>query len=1045
MPVGHQRINAKRPDPALELLEALAAQFKPIMKQWGFGVNSLIEHEWNPTFAGRNWNAGEVIEIVLRRRDGTFAPYQFLLHVFCHELAHIREMNHSWAFKSVDKQIRSAMWKLRAQKYFGDGFWSSGRSLSQTGYPGSEGDWGADEPTYTCGGANKKQGRWKKRRAASGASTSAGKARGSAVKLGTTGRQTAISLKAGGRVKRKGAFEGEGNVLSADPEMSSKGRRTQAQGAVAARAAAAEARLAREKAEKEEKKPKLELDIDWDEEEGGGVGGWETEDEDKPEVKLEQEEKDWLREDMREWRQRAEGGPSPDRKARGVKRGAEASLSPAPQPRAGPSSSRACASSSASSFAANGKKRASPSSPSAAASSALADLTPEERAWIASDLASSSFSSSSSAGKVKKEESDDEVEIIEPAGGGGKKKMRVCYMPMPVEMGGEGGQKGKGKGKQKAPTPPPSDLDSDALPDPSAVLARSLTHRASPKKAARASSSSAGEGKKKKEKQRAVHFSDFEDDEDEKPGSPSSSPKHKRGPMKYFSTGNDAVDFAKKPKPVVKKRSSSPSAGAAKKKRSTVKEKHRAIRPPSDSEVEAEDAGELEAGAAKGKAKAKDGKKKKKKEPATWQARQKAALAKKHRESDKELIAEIERDEAEEQRAIRRARGMPSGSEGEEEKEGPARKKAKRAVQAPGGGGAGTGKEQKKKAIRPPEDEDGAPAVAGGGKTKKASAPAKGKGKAIRPPSSSSSDDDPRPLARAKGKNKVEVVGLEVRAVFTTASEPIKPFSPPRVASSSKAKAQSKPSPLRPAAAVANLKEEKPSASLPSAFASLPASPSRSKPTPRRQVSKYTDSFNSDCSVASSASSVCAPPPSSGDVLSLSSDEADEVLFTLARQKAFNDRLAVKRRAKAEREKKEEEARRRIERSVGEAQRDAAARGLTPGVTVESPSGKAAGWGKNVFSEDAGPAATSDPRKQLEQLLGVRLGSPTPAAAGPSGQAGRAPVKGKQKKRTAVPFGKSGKVWRCRECEFDNDAAAPVCELCDLGNRNAPLGWFDES
>jgi DNA-dependent metalloprotease WSS1 len=44
---------------ARELLRALAAQVKPIMKAHGFTVNSFEEYEHNKVFAGRNWNNGE--------------------------------------------------------------------------------------------------------------------------------------------------------------------------------------------------------------------------------------------------------------------------------------------------------------------------------------------------------------------------------------------------------------------------------------------------------------------------------------------------------------------------------------------------------------------------------------------------------------------------------------------------------------------------------------------------------------------------------------------------------------------------------------------------------------------------------------------------------------------------------------------------------------------------------------------------------------------------------------------------------------------------
>lgn len=74
----HVRLNAKETNPneyvnfisslpgfdspsqedARQLLRALAAQVKPIMKTHGFTVNSFEEYEFNPVFAGRNWNAG---------------------------------------------------------------------------------------------------------------------------------------------------------------------------------------------------------------------------------------------------------------------------------------------------------------------------------------------------------------------------------------------------------------------------------------------------------------------------------------------------------------------------------------------------------------------------------------------------------------------------------------------------------------------------------------------------------------------------------------------------------------------------------------------------------------------------------------------------------------------------------------------------------------------------------------------------------------------------------------------------------------------------
>jgi hypothetical protein len=48
---------------ARELLRALAAQVKPIMKAHGLVVNSFEEYEFNTVFAGRNWNNGQHISL----------------------------------------------------------------------------------------------------------------------------------------------------------------------------------------------------------------------------------------------------------------------------------------------------------------------------------------------------------------------------------------------------------------------------------------------------------------------------------------------------------------------------------------------------------------------------------------------------------------------------------------------------------------------------------------------------------------------------------------------------------------------------------------------------------------------------------------------------------------------------------------------------------------------------------------------------------------------------------------------------------------------
>jgi len=74
------------------------------------------------------------------------APYQFLIYVMCHELAHIKEMNHAHDFQKINKRIREQVSALRAKGYYGDGFWSAGKSLE---YEGAKVPYGEDAPMFT--------------------------------------------------------------------------------------------------------------------------------------------------------------------------------------------------------------------------------------------------------------------------------------------------------------------------------------------------------------------------------------------------------------------------------------------------------------------------------------------------------------------------------------------------------------------------------------------------------------------------------------------------------------------------------------------------------------------------------------------------------------------------------------------------------------------------------------------------------------------------------------------------------------------------------
>ncbi|KAL1759962.1 WLM domain-containing protein [Schizophyllum commune] len=188
---------------ARQLLLALAAQVRPVMKDHGFAVNSLEEYEHNKVFLGRNWNAGETIELVLRRPDGSFMPTHFIMSTFCHE-----HMNHGPDFQKLWKQLRIEVRRLQDRGYYGDGYWSSGTRLGDSAQIEGQGVASSEYmPEYMCGGAQTRT-----------RPTAIRRRRGPRRPRKTvpslhTGRQTAKKRKAGARVTSKYAFEGEGATL----------------------------------------------------------------------------------------------------------------------------------------------------------------------------------------------------------------------------------------------------------------------------------------------------------------------------------------------------------------------------------------------------------------------------------------------------------------------------------------------------------------------------------------------------------------------------------------------------------------------------------------------------------------------------------------------------------------------------------------------------------------------------------------------------------------------------------------------------------------
>ncbi|QRW18014.1 WLM domain protein [Rhizoctonia solani] len=191
--------NLPSQDDAKALLQALAAQVRPLCKKHGFNVNSFEEYEYNTVFLGRNWNAGETIEIVLRRSDGSFHNIQHLIQVVCHELAHIKHMNHLAGFQQLNAQLCHEVTALRTKGYYGDGMYSSGNRLSDSTEVAGRGlgvtDF--DLPEYMCGGAQDRRRASTLRRAPRG-----------------NGGPKPKRRKAGTRVRSKYAFVGQGNALN---------------------------------------------------------------------------------------------------------------------------------------------------------------------------------------------------------------------------------------------------------------------------------------------------------------------------------------------------------------------------------------------------------------------------------------------------------------------------------------------------------------------------------------------------------------------------------------------------------------------------------------------------------------------------------------------------------------------------------------------------------------------------------------------------------------------------------------------------------------
>ncbi|KAF1837969.1 WLM-domain-containing protein [Decorospora gaudefroyi] len=162
-------INFIRPLPgptsptAETILNRVAAVCYPFMKAHTILVQALEEFPHNPEFVGRNFNAGEVIQLVLRDRNGRWLPQRMVEMVMVHELAHCKQMNHSKAFWKVRDGYAEELRGLWAKGYLGEGLWGRGRALDTGVLQAREGD-AVDIPEHLCGGTyGRRRGKRKRR------------------------------------------------------------------------------------------------------------------------------------------------------------------------------------------------------------------------------------------------------------------------------------------------------------------------------------------------------------------------------------------------------------------------------------------------------------------------------------------------------------------------------------------------------------------------------------------------------------------------------------------------------------------------------------------------------------------------------------------------------------------------------------------------------------------------------------------------------------------------------------------------------------------
>ncbi|EON65140.1 hypothetical protein W97_04377 [Coniosporium apollinis CBS 100218] len=185
MPLGFERLNERTTRPnslinfikplpgptsatAQDFLERVAAICYPIMKARHIAVMALEEYEPNPEFVGRNFNAGEVIQLVLKGRmvggGWQWLNLRSVQMVMMHELAHCKQMNHSGAFWKVRDSYAGDLRDLWARNYTGEGLWGRGRALENGASMEDGVQARLEEPKSLCGGTFRSSGRKRKRK-----------------------------------------------------------------------------------------------------------------------------------------------------------------------------------------------------------------------------------------------------------------------------------------------------------------------------------------------------------------------------------------------------------------------------------------------------------------------------------------------------------------------------------------------------------------------------------------------------------------------------------------------------------------------------------------------------------------------------------------------------------------------------------------------------------------------------------------------------------------------------------------------------------------